>query len=72
MSDPPSFTIPATRVKQFQTHFKSTTGLRVGQAFHQFMQLEKLTSHREFCERLYQADDDKAWAIILSITDHQN
>ena len=46
--------------------------LRVGQAFHQHFSLEKITNTdtKVFCDRLYEADGDKAWKMIESITDY--
>ena len=46
--------------------------LRYGQAFHRFMKLEKITSpqDKEFCDRLYNATDEKAKQMIISRIDH--
>lgn len=68
----PNLSIPRSRVKEFQRYFNDTSGLRVGQAFHQFMQLEKVISDKTFCDRLYQADGDRAWSMILSLVDESN
>ena len=46
--------------------------LRWGQAFHQFMKLEKITNEKDkaFCDRLYnEVDNDKARAMVTSRTD---
>ncbi len=68
----PTLSIPRSRLVEFQQYFKGTSGLRVGQAFHQFMQLEKVVSDKTFCDRLYQADGDRAWTMILSLVDESN
>lgn len=51
---------------------KQNPDLRYGQEFHQFMQLNKIenTADKEFCDRLYQADDEKAIAMIRERIDH--
>lgn len=61
---------PKTQVNAFQHKNKA---LRYGQAFHQFMKLEKVTGQdKDFCDRLYQANEDKAKAMIASRTDHNS
>jgi hypothetical protein len=46
--------------------------LRYGQAFHQWMKLEKIVNEVDklFCDRLYNADDTTAKNMITSRTDH--
>lgn len=60
---------PASQVKAFVHRNKA---LRWGQAFHQFMKLEKVENaqDKEFCDRLYNAPDEKAKAMVTSRTDH--
>lgn len=70
--DRPSFTIPQSSVDIFARQHRSDSGLRVGQAFHQYFNLERMTQDRAFCDRLYQADGSKAWAMVREITDPQN
>lgn len=64
-------TFPKTRVNAFQHRNKA---LRYGQAFHQFMKLDKVTNpqDKEFCDRLYNAPDEKAKQMILSRLDHNS
>lgn len=67
-----SLTFPLTRVKEFRKTFNRRGGLRVGQAFHQFMALEKCVQHKRICDMLYQLDGVKTWAFISKHTDLQN
>lgn len=61
---------PKTQVVAFKHKNKA---LRYGQAFHQFMKLEKVTGQdKSFCDRLYQADEEKAKAMIASRTDYNS
>lgn len=47
--------------------------LRIGQAFHQFMDLQKITGPAHaWCQRLYQADGDIAHTMINSCLDYCN
>ena len=45
---------------------KKNPDLRYGQEFHQFMQLDKIENpaDKEFCDRLYEADGEKAISMI--------
>ena len=45
--------------------------LRWGQAFHHQFKLDKVTNpqDKEFCDRLYEADEAKAKAMVASRTD---
>ncbi len=62
---------PKSRVDAF-TH--QNKHLRWGQAFHHFMRLDKVDhpQDREFCDRLYNADDAKAQAMVQSRLDREN
>ena len=45
--------------------------LRWGQAFHQYFKLEKVTGQdKYFCDKLYNADEATAKAMVASRTDH--
>jgi hypothetical protein len=57
-----------SEVRRFKHTNKS---LRYGQAFYNFMKLHKVSDQqdKEFCERLYNADDEKAKTMIRSRTD---
>ena len=47
--------------------------LRWGQAFHQHMKLHKITgSDKAFCDKLYNATDEVAKAMVASRTDKNN
>ncbi len=47
--------------------------LRWGQAFHQFMKLEKCQQDKNFCDRLYnEVDEEKAKAMVISRLDRSN
>ena len=50
------------------------THLRWGQAFFGYMKLEKVTNQqdKEFCDRLYNATDEKAKAMVASRLDRSN
>lgn len=52
--------------------FKKYRGLRLGQAFHQYFKLEKITDQENkiFCDRLYESSGDEANKMIESITDY--
>lgn len=72
-----TITFPQTSVDRFfreKWPHQKGKGIRMGQAFHQFMNLEKITSddNKVFCDRLYEADGNKAKAIILSVLDKNN
>ena len=45
--------------------------LRYGQAFHRQFKLDKVTNQqdKEFCDRLWEADEEKAKAMIASRLD---
>lgn len=63
-------TFPLSRVKKFKHANKA---LRWGQAFHQFMKLDKITgSDKSFCDKLYTAPDDVAMSMVRSRTDNAN
>lgn len=71
-------TIPVSAYQRFlkeEWPKKKGTGLRFGQAFHQYMKLEKSYSSNEdqaFCDKLYQADGDDALQMIYSRMDYLN
>lgn len=67
-----TITIPKTRFDQFR--FDPNSGLRYGQAFHQFMGLEKITSNanREWCDKLYNANDNQARNMVKKVIDPNN
>lgn len=64
-------TFAKSKVDAFQHHNKH---LRWGQAFYGFMKLSKVTNpqDKEFCDRLYNATDDKAKAMVQSRLDHNS
>lgn len=62
-------TFPASKIKKFQHKNKA---LRWGQAFHQFMKLEKCDQDKHFCDKLYNADEATAKAMVASRTDNHN
>lgn len=58
----------ASVVAQFR---HANRALRWGQAFHQFMKLDRCTTDRSFCDRLYnETDEQKARDMVRSRTDH--
>lgn len=64
-----TLTFPQSQIKQFH---QTNPHLRWGQAFHQHMQLEKITSgiNKVWCDRLYyESDDEKAKAMVKQRTD---
>lgn len=64
-------TFQKSKVDSFVHKNKS---LRWGQAFHHFMKLEKVTNpqDKEFCDRIYNADDEKAKQMVMSRLDKNN
>lgn len=63
-------TFPKSAVDGFVHRNKS---LRWGQAFHQHMKLHKVTGQdKPFCDKLYNADDATAKAMVASRTDKNN
>lgn len=67
-------TIPLTRLNEFMAMIKlfPLNGRRFGQAFHDFLELEKVTSNKEWNDRLYSADDDTAKVMVKSVLDIHN
>lgn len=61
-------TFSKTTVNEFRHTNKS---LRWGQAFHRFMKLDKITNleDKNFCDKLYNANDEIAKAMVASRTD---
>lgn len=70
MSDSVTLTFPLTRVKQFR--HDPFSGQRYGQGFFDFMKLDKCVQDRDFCSKLYNADDDEARKMIAERTDHNS
>lgn len=65
--------ISKTLVDDFYKSWKGVHGLRLGQAFHQHFDLQKVTSKdKHLLDKLYQSDGDDAKGIIDSITDHMH
>lgn len=63
-------TFSKSMVEKFVHRNKS---LRWGQAFHQHFKLHKITgTDKAFCDRLYNASDDTAKAMVASRTDKNN
>lgn len=61
---------PLSVVNKF-TH--ANKSLRWGQAFHQYMKLEKCVQDKNFCDKLYnEPDNHKAINMVASRTDHNN
>lgn len=82
-----TITFPASTVNRFYLEVwsdqKKVKGLRLGQAFHQYMKLDKLSDdkvpadgriseNKAWLDRLYQADGDKARIMIEGRTDYNN
>ena len=61
-------TFPKSAVDKFRHNNKA---LRWGQSFYQYMKLDKVTNpqDKEFCDRLYEATDEKAMVMVTSRTD---
>lgn len=64
-------TFPQTRIEDFKKK-KKVPGIRLGQAFHNFMRLEKCNSDKEFCDKLFELDGEEAMAAIMSRVDPNN
>ena len=62
-------TFPRTRVNAFK-HDKPH--LRWGQAFYQHMELHKCKQDYMFCQRLYNATDEVAQAMVAARIDENN
>lgn len=62
---------PLSQVNRFKAEIKikGLNGLRYGQAFYNYMHLNKCTQDREFLNILYYADQATATKIIDSLTD---
>lgn len=72
-----TLTIPASRLAEFiaRAHDPKKDGRRWGQAFHQMMDLEKITSfpNKTWCDQLYnEPDAKKAFSMVLCVLDHDN
>lgn len=56
-----------------ETFSHRNKSLRWGQAFHQYMKLHKVTGQdKAFCDKLYNATDEIAKAMVASRTDKNN
>ena len=66
-------TFPSTQIALFKAQ-KYDKYLRYGQAFHQYMKLEKITNllDKAFCDKLYNASNEVAKLLIASRTDINN
>lgn len=60
-------TFPKSKVDTF-VHRNSA--LRWGQAFHQYMKLDKCVQDKDFCDKLYYVEDKIAKAMVASRIDH--
>lgn len=61
---------PKSRVDAFRHNNKA---LRWGQAFHQYMKLEKCHEDKHFCDKLYnEVDEAKAKNMVASRTDENS
>jgi len=60
---------PKSRVDAFRHR---NTALRWGQAFYSYMKLEKCRQDRFFCDKLYNADEATARAMVASRIDHNS
>lgn len=68
-----AITISKSEIERFCSYrISNRNGLRLGQAFHQYFKLEKITNEEDkiFCDRLYEMDGDEARKAIESITDY--
>lgn len=65
-----TLSIPASSVKRFYAVAKQFTGERLGQAFYNYFDLHKCSSHYSFRSKLYEADGKEARELIEQITDH--
>jgi len=64
--------IPKSRFDAFR--YDPASGLRWGQAFHQYMGLEKVTSNanKEWADKLYYAKDNQAKNMVRKVLDESN
>lgn len=70
-----SLTFSKSTVFEFNSVFKNSDmyrGLRMGQAFHQYMKLDKITNPEDkiLCDKLYEKDGQDAINMIESMTDY--
>ena len=70
-SEKNKLSFPLSQVNRFKSGVKDNglNGLRYGQAFYDYMHLDKCTQDREFLNTLYYADQATAIKIIDSLTD---
>ncbi len=67
-----ALTFPITRVNDFKKSFDKNAGLRIGQAFYTYMQLDKCFQDDGFCDRIWNIDDKHVWALIEPHIDYNN
>lgn len=69
-----TLSIPVSRFKDFDRQYKKikNNGQRWGQALHDYLQLDKVTSHKKWCDQLYNANAATARKMIESVLDYQN
>ena len=70
----PTIQFPRSRIVQFYKEnpdWHTAKGLRFGQAFYNFMQLEKVTNaaDKAFCDKLFNADSLTAQRMVIERTD---
>lgn len=65
-------TFPKTRVTAFFIQYNAGKypHQRLGQAFYTFMELHKVTSEKEWCDRLFNASSEDSSKMINSRMDH--
>lgn len=70
-TDIPLFRIPHERYVSFLKEYESSPRTqRLGQAFYDYMSMQRMTQDKSFCDRLYTVDDCEARAMIVSILDY--
>lgn len=77
MPQEPTIVFPRSRVEQFyreHPNWHTVEKLRFGQAFYNFMQLDKVTgeANKAFCDRLFNADSMAAQRMVIDRTDRDN
>jgi hypothetical protein len=66
--------IPLSCLMAFEVSGYDTKYLRWGQAFHQFLELNKITSepNKTWCDKLYNADYAAALSMVYLVLDWEN
>ena len=63
----PMLRIPYSRYIEFMKERQcASDSLRLGQAFHTYMELDKIQSDRDFCDLLYNADLSDAKKLLTT------